>query len=806
MERLETDPPLTPTSLFYVRMDDGYGDDGNESEEEYRNNVNYKSSAEYAYREKEDLSILQAVVFIEDAAKHRDIRHKIDKDALRLYRIYHSKPIEVFRTIVICVLHLLAFFEFPSSLTWTSDIRYRGDRITLPCGVTEGIELVCLLLLTVDVCIKIHLVGKVEVLKKKWLVAALVVLTFSLIDWMVTIGMSCTETKRIRRIVRPFFLIANSNLMKKTVKCVQRTLPEVASVLLLLALHLYVFTLLGMLLFPTPRDTDSTTNNSVEVFLTGNGSNSSTMSPISNTTEVPVVQEGNIYFRTISNAFMNLLVLLTTANNPDVMMPAYQHNRFYALYFITFLLIGNYCFMNMFLAVIYNQFRGYFKTSMQASLLRRRVGVRAAYEVLKDRDLYTQVASSPESGVAIETVKLVLDDVTLPKKVKMAISQDLSARQTNQVDSLQNLQFQECFDLIVKESFTRHKPEVRWLSNPILRQIQRVIAHRGYNYFGNVVALFNVVMISVELATQYDKSLNSSKSALNIVNFAFILYYLFEQTLKIAALGWKRYVYERWNIFDGITTVFLVILEIFSIAKYGLPLSKAGEVHDQLTLWNAVRIINILIMVRLFRIIPHIKAMSIVANTLVDLIKNLKAFGGILVVIYYSFAILGIEIFHDVINFTEPNSTVAGSLAYDCGTYQQLEYWANNFDDFAAAIVVLWDVMVVNNWSIFLAAYAKALSQWSYIYFIVWWLVSVIIVLQLFTALIIENFIMKWDRSSRQQQEERNEDLGNNSFTESLHYMSLHEMFRENLEEPSESVIIQEIQNNKFLQLNISQS
>ncbi|XP_069134702.1 two pore channel protein 2-like isoform X2 [Argopecten irradians] len=802
MERLETDPPLTPNSLLHVTMDEG--SDGSEKEEE-NSNVNIDSFPDPRHHEKEDLSILQAVVFIEDAAKYRDIRHKIDRKALFIYRIYHCKPIEIFRTVVISVLHLLAFIEFPSSLTWTSDIRFRGDRITLPCGITEGIELLCLLLLLTDVCFKIYLIGKVEVLKKKWLIAAVLVLAFSLIDWMVTIGLSCTETKRFRRILRPFFLISNSNLMKKTVKCVQRTLPEVASVLLLLALHLYVFTLLGMLLFPTPRDINKPGNNSIEYYLMQNNSNSTTMTPISNTTQQPVVQEGHTYFRTISNAFMNLLVLLTTANNPDVMMPAYQNNRFYALYFIIFLLIGNYCFMNMFLAVIYNQFRGYFQTSMQASLLRRRVGVRAAYEVLKDRDLYTHVASSPVSGVAIETVKLVLEDVTLPKKVKMAISQDLSTRQMNQMDCLQNLQFQECFDLIVKESFTRHKPEIRWLSNPILRRIQRVIAHRGYNYFGNFVALINVIMISVELATQYDKSLNSSKSALNIVNFGFILYYLFEQTLKLAALGWKRYVYERWNIFDGITTVFLVILEIFSIAKYGLPLSRGGEVHDQLTLWNAVRIINILIMVRLFRIIPHIKAMSIVANTLVDLIKNLKAFAGILVVIYYSFAILGIELFHDAIKFQEKNET-GTSLDYDCGTYQQLEYWANNFDDFAAAIVVLWDVMVVNNWSIFLAAYAKALSQWSYIYFIVWWLVSVIIVLQLFTALIIENFIMKWDRSSRYQEQSRNEDLANNSFNESLHYMSLHEMFRENLEEPSESVILQEIRDHKFLTLSISQS
>ena len=56
---------------------------------------------------------------------------------------------------MIITLHALAFFEFPSSFSWTSDIRTRSDRLALPCGVTEGIEMFCLLFLTADVIIKV---------------------------------------------------------------------------------------------------------------------------------------------------------------------------------------------------------------------------------------------------------------------------------------------------------------------------------------------------------------------------------------------------------------------------------------------------------------------------------------------------------------------------------------------------------------------------------------------------------------------------------------------------------------------------
>ena len=61
-------------------------------------------------------------------------------------------------SITIFVIMALAFFETPSSLSWSSDISKPAEylrRYEFPCNVLETIDLFCILLFTVDAITKV---------------------------------------------------------------------------------------------------------------------------------------------------------------------------------------------------------------------------------------------------------------------------------------------------------------------------------------------------------------------------------------------------------------------------------------------------------------------------------------------------------------------------------------------------------------------------------------------------------------------------------------------------------------------------
>jgi hypothetical protein len=67
--------------------------------------------------------------------------------------------------------------------------------------------------------------------------------------------------------------------------------------------------------------------------------------------------EGIENFSTFGESAFGLLVLMTTANFPDFMLPAYQVNRLNCIFFIGYLIFGLFLLMNLLLAIFYSNYQ-----------------------------------------------------------------------------------------------------------------------------------------------------------------------------------------------------------------------------------------------------------------------------------------------------------------------------------------------------------------------------------------------------------------------------------------------------------------
>uniref|UniRef100_A0A3Q3LVU1 Two pore segment channel 2 n=1 Tax=Mastacembelus armatus TaxID=205130 RepID=A0A3Q3LVU1_9TELE len=576
--------------------------------------------------------------------------------------------------------------------------------------------MVCLLIFCLDLAVKSYLIGWEEFRKNKWLIGYSVIISVSVIDWVLSVSMVCDEKLRVRRLLRPFFLLQNSSLMKKTLKCIKRTLPEIARYLT--PLYLGTLTPPGHLCVSV-QDTKK------------NG-------------------EWELHFRNLPNSLTSLLVLLTTANNPDVMIPAYSLNRGYSIFFVAFSVIGTYCLMNLLTAIIYNQFRGYLLMSVQTSIIRRRLGIRAAFQVLS--------CLGPGECVHVDAVLEVMSRVKMKSYYRAAITKVQHYADVGYMDCEQ---FRKIFDELDKDRIKEHPPLPQY-SSPVLQRLQVIFSHYYLTVLGNAVALANVICICTVLVLNSEKSTTERDNyVLEIINLCFILYYLLEMSVKIFAFSWRGYLSYRNNIFDGFLTILLLVLQITIYITYRHP-------HSQWWLCNT-SLCSLCFFWSFIHFILFFQLMALVASTLLDLVKNLRAFAGILVVVYYVFAVFGIWLFEGAIKpppemSVHSNSSmenITSNFSMECGTYEQLGYWPNNFDDFAvilcflfnsissASIILLYDVMIVNNWQAFMEAYSRYTTSWAKIYFVCWWFTSSVMWVNLFVALILENFIYKWDRSHK---------------------------------------------------------
>jgi hypothetical protein len=81
--------------------------------------------------------------------------------------------------------------------------------------------------------------------------------------------------------------------------------------------------------------------------------------------------EGVTYYSSFSDSVWNMLVLMTTSNFPDVMLPAYHKSRMACIYFITYMVLVYFLMMNLLLATFYSTYKSRFERKIEDTQQRR---------------------------------------------------------------------------------------------------------------------------------------------------------------------------------------------------------------------------------------------------------------------------------------------------------------------------------------------------------------------------------------------------------------------------------------------------
>ncbi|KOB76873.1 putative two pore channel 1, partial [Operophtera brumata] len=280
-----------------------------------------------------EMNYHEAAIYLEEGLNNEKFdSHPSSPEELPAYLRVHNPWYHGLDLLASLVLILLAFTEDPA----------------LPVWAHGTVELLALAVIGVELHLKLKWIGWSTILKHKRTMIKGITLLIMVLEAVVVL---CRQSShfRVTRALRPIFLVDTRHCggVRRFIRQILQSLPPIIDMLGLLMFFVATYSLLGYYLFSEHID--------------------------------------NGHFKTISDSFVSMFVLLTTANFPDVMMPSYAKSKWYVLFFILYIITVLYVLMNLMLAVVYETFTRIEREKCRALLLHRRLAARHAFRLLVSR-------------------------------------------------------------------------------------------------------------------------------------------------------------------------------------------------------------------------------------------------------------------------------------------------------------------------------------------------------------------------------------------------------------------------------------
>ncbi|XP_078680096.1 two pore calcium channel protein 1-like [Branchiostoma floridae x Branchiostoma belcheri] len=607
--------------------------------------------------------------------------HPHSHKALPAYLLVHQTWFYVMDLAVSLLLLGLALFEPPAF--YSIDIAIHGS-----------LELFALVLLGVELGLKMRWLGPKAFATHKRTMIKTVTLVVMFAEAIIVLIRQKSHI-RVTRALRPIFLIDSHYCggVRRTLRQILQSLPPILDMLILLLFFMLIFAILGFYFFSPNKD--------------------------------------DPYFHTLEDSFINLFVLLTTANYPDVMMPAYKQSRWSSMFFILYLSLVLYFLMNLLLAVVYDTFLGIEKSKFCKLFLHKREAAERAFRLLVSRRNPSFVSWTHFRG---------LMNHYRPGKSERDVYLAFKAINTGGDGKISLEEFYRVYE---GARFSwKHEAAGAWfevwkLPRPLFiaaKGIYKLVTHKFFEYFIYLVISVNGCWI---LADTIIISNDDSKSPADVEvtwnAILFVTIYVVEAFLKIIGLGAWTYFHSGWNVFDFLVTVAGIV------GTLGQNFDTGGDLD--LT-FHYILVLRPLRLLRLFKVKKRYRD---VLGTFFALLPRMVSVAVALLIFYFFFSIIGMEAFNGLPLANCCNGT---SLAdYYRNDSNSPQFYLNNFDDILRSGVTLFELTVVNNWYIIMNGHVAVTTKWTYLYFMLFYIVTMV-VLTIIVAFILEAFLFRiqWER------------------------------------------------------------
>ena len=457
--------------------------------------------------------------------------------------------------------------------------------------------------------------------------------------------------------------------------------------------------------------------------------------------------EGEASFSNLVESMWTLWIMVTTANYPDVMMPAYNVNPLAALYFVSFMMISFFFIMGVVLASVVNSYQN--DDDMRKAVIKelRQRNLQQAFELLDDKG---------EGWVDRETIMgvfLVLNqDIPqiryIPAEEAELLFAVLDSGGENQISEGEFMSFCKVMLLQFERAsayttfIERHFPSI-FHSDPF-QAFTKGIKSEIFEHLVDGVVVLNAVFVFIQSYPQLvgepsyeDEHVKDGYIDTPWERFqtVFTVIYCIEMGVKILVLGWKRYSESFRNLFDA----FITVLSFASTCYVYYP----NRYSDS----RLIRFVVMARVLRLVRVLVAMKQFQVIGSTFIDILPAARRILLFLFSIMYIFSSLGMILFGGLIT-RDPINPLSEKLR---GTsFAENNYWENNFNDLLAGMNVLFNLLVVNNWTTQAdGILAVTGTKFSRLYFLGFHLVGVVLVANVVTAFIIDSFIDEWKEAQQ---------------------------------------------------------